>query len=581
MEYKETIYKDQYGNIGKLRKYKKLKSKNRKYRLKKRLLKVIAVGLSIVTLIGVGKFLFKGDKDNYVDYDNTTTSSISEDDLHDDSTDYFNYNIESGEDDIIAYKQLTKLNVRESDIKSFKNYLNNNPVNYKYDDLYNIEKAYNNYKPNIIKTPTNSVLLINGVLNADALYNRVLENNDNYYNDTKNNTAKSFYNELKNKEIKEICNVITEVINSEVKKEDLNILDVCKNLEHLKIFEDKAAFNNARVNDDMCLSVNKRFIEKIFKVYNNGKDCYDEVIVHEIMHLIQYMTSDLNKENGVEIGPFVSYVDSNEVNPFNLTWILESNAEVEMSEYTGSEITTYSTQVGYLNSVNLALSSSYLYSTNGINTISYEKDWDAIYDMFGAKTDNKKKDVIRCLYSIEVSQVADKNFYDAYNNKYKKNIENDNDLKQEVKKSCAKDALLELSRVFYRNMCDNLNGKDFYLEDVFYLIRLWEADLLYHLDYNLEEQYLSCKDFIDYYNGIQNEFFEMLAKSLNCTCDEIYEEYNNYSMNTNKGDNYKLNNFDNSKKDFLLKIKQERYEKGNPRISSIDSIMQNKKELNY
>ena len=37
-----------------------------------------------------------------------------------------------------------------------------------------------------------------------------------------------------------------------------------------------------------------------------------------------------------------------------------------------------------------------------------------------------------------------------------------------------------------------------------------------------------CKDFIDSYNGIQGAFFEMIANSLNCSVEDIYDEYNNY-----------------------------------------------------
>lgn len=575
----EKIYTDNYGNKGKLREFKKTDGK--KYKLKKKTKKIIAIGLSIGLLFSAGKFFFKDDKSSYNDYGNNQNSISIGDSISNNLENYYNYSIEAGEDDIVQFKQLTLLDVKEEDIQVFKDYLSDNPVKYTYEELYNIDKAYDNYKPNKVTTPSSSILIVNGKLSSEALYNQVLKNNDEYYNDTKNNNARAFFNELKNKEIKEICDVISEVVNYEVEKENLNILDISKNLEHLKIFEDSAAFNNASVNNDMCLSVNKRFIEKIFKIYSNGRDCYDEVIIHEIMHLIQYMTSDLNKDNGVEIGPFISYVDSDEVNPLNITWILESNAEVEMSEYTGSDITTYGTQVGYLKSANLALSSSYLYSTNGIYTIGYEKDWNAIYELFGAKTDEDKKAIMKCLYSIEVSQVSDDNFYNAYMEKYGVDINSDSNLKQEVKKTCAREALLELTHVFYRNMCDNINTDDFYLEDAFYLIRLWEADLLYHLDYNLEEQYSNCKDFIELYNRIQEAFFRMISNSLNCNVEDIYEEYNNYSMKTTNGNNYSLKNFDNEKRKFFLEIQQERYKKGNPRISDIDSIMQKKEEFKY
>ena len=571
----EKIYTDKYGNKGKLR-YNENKRK-KKCKLTK---KIIAMGLSLSMVFGIGKLLFKNDKNDYVNYEiSTSTSSIDSNAISDDTESYYNYSIEPGDDDTVQYRQLTLLNVQKKDIETFKNYLNNNSVKYTYEELYNIDKAYNNYKPKNIATPSSSILVVNGKLDANALYKKVLENNEQYYNDTKNNNDRAFYNELKDKEIKEICVLITEVINYEVQKEGLNILDVCKNLEHLKIFEDSAAFCNAKVNKNMCLVVNKRFIEKIFKMYNGGRDCYDEVVIHEIMHLIQNLTSNLIDEDGIEIGPFVLYIDSNEVNPLNLTWILESNAEVEMTKYTGNDITTYSTQVGYLNSVNLALSSSYLYDTNAIYTIGYEKDWSAIYNLFGARTDEEKKAIIKCLYSIEVSQISDDNFYSAYKEKYGNDIASDSNLKREVKKTCAREALLELTHIFYRNMCDNMNTNDFYLEDAFYLIRLWESDLLYHMEYNLEERYMVCKDFIDSYNGIQGAFFEMIANSLNCSVEDIYDEYNNYSMNTTKGANFKLNNFDNDKKEFLLEIKQEKYKKGNPRISNIDDIMQSKREV--
>lgn len=522
--------------------------------------------------------MFKDNKNNYTSHiTNTSTSNntmSSSDTYH-----YYNYNIESGEDDFTQYTSLTPINVSENDIETFKNYLKNNPVKYTYEELYNIDKAYNNYKPNDILTPDSSILVLNDKLDANALYKKVLENNEQYYNDKQNNNAKAFYNKLKDKEIKEVCNLIAEVINYEVKKENLNIFDVCKNLEYLKIFEDRAAFNNASVRDNMCLSINRRFIEKIFKLYNNGRDCYDEVLVHEIMHLIQYMTSNLNREDGIEIGPFISYADSNDVNPLNLTWILESNAEVEMSEYTGNKITTYSTQVGYLNSVNLALSSSHLYDTNAIYTIGYKKNYNAIYDLFGANTDEEKKAILKCLYSIEISQTSDKNFYNAFKEKYGIDINSDSTKKQSVKKTCAREALLELSLIFYRNMCDNMNNNNFYLEDIFYLIRLWEADLLYHTEYNLEEKYLVCKDFLDSYNDIQEAFFKMLANCLDCSIDDIYNEYENYSMKSINGDNFALKEFKNNQKKFFLKMKNERYSKGNPRISDIDDIMQNKKEL--
>lgn len=581
MKRHEETYIDKYGNVGNVVVFDK--KKNKKYKIKRRSKKVLAIGLSALIVLGVGKLLFKDDssydKNTVVITTESTTNYPDDVTKNNDEKTYYTYGIESGEDDVVPHKNFISLSVSKNHINEFKKYLSEKKVRYTYEDLYNIEKSYNNYKVPVINALNDSMLISSNKLNSSALYNQVLKNNDVYYNDVKNNNARAFYNELKDKEIKQICDFISEVINHEVQENDkLNLLNICKNLEHLKIFEDDTTPSNAYVNKNMCFLINKNFMDKIFKVYNNGRDCYDEVLAHEVMHLIQYQSSNMDDADGVEIGPFVSYIDSKEVNPLNLTWILESNAEIEMSNYTKTDITTYTNQVGYLKSVNLALSSSFSYETNAVYTIGFSKSFDDLYELFDARTTDEKKDVIKCLYSIEVSQVKDKNFYNAYKEKYSVDIEADNDLKTSIKQTCAREALLELSKFFYKNMCDNMTGNDFTLEDVFYMIRLWEADLLYHLEFNREEEYIKCKDFLIEYNDIQKEFFTMISKSLDCNVSYIFEEYDDYSMNTNVGNNYSLSMFDEKKKNFFSEIRDTRYKKGNPRISDIDNIMETKEK---
>ncbi len=70
----------------------------------------------------------------------------------------------------------------------------------------------------------------------------------------------------------------------------------------------------------------------------------------------------------------------------------------------------------------------------------------------------------------------------------------------------------------------------------------------------------------------------MISKSLNCNVSYIFEEYDDYSMNTNVGNNYSLSMFDEKKKNFFSEIRDTRYKKGNPRISDIDNIMETKEK---
>ena len=77
----EKIYTDKYGNKGKLR-YNENKRK-KKCKLTK---KIIAMGLSLSMVFGIGKLLFKNDKNDYVNYEiSTSTSSIDSNAISDDT----------------------------------------------------------------------------------------------------------------------------------------------------------------------------------------------------------------------------------------------------------------------------------------------------------------------------------------------------------------------------------------------------------------------------------------------------------------------------------------------------------------
>lgn len=564
----KRFYDDNFNNNIKINNVKK----NKKYKLKKTTKRLITIGLSAIIVFNVGKMFFKdSSNDKYssttsISTNNTTSNTTS-------NNSQYVFTIQNGDDEIVENYEKTSIKFSESIINEFDNYLEENKTVFKYENLYNIDNMYSGYS-SMKSSNKASSLVVGGKLSGESLYERVKLNNDIYYNDKANNMAHAFYNKMKNKDLKELCILIANIINKEVNNNsDLDINSVCVNLENLKIFRDDASFCNAYVNDDMCLCINEGYIENVFSLYTE-RNCYDEIMYHECVHLIQYKNSNFKDSDGVEIGPFVNYVDSEQVNPLYLSWIIESSAEMKMSQALDTDITTYSTMIGYLKTVNLALTPSLNYKNNDFYDICYKEDFNSIFNLFEAKTYEQKKQVINILFSIELSQTTNAEFYNSYKEKYGIDLNYDNDKRLEIKKDLARQAVSELSNIFYKNLAHSISEGDFYLEDVFYLIRLWESDVLYHTDYNIEENYIVCQEFINKYNDTQEYFFNLIARSLDCNVEDIYAKYRSYSMNTTKGNNYSLKSFDSNKISFLDEMKQDSYKTGNPRICDIDKIME-------
>ena len=68
------------------------------------------------------------------------------------------------------------------------------------------------------------------------------------------------------------------------------------------------------------------------------------------------------------------------------------------------------------------------------------------------------------------------------------------------------------------------------LQDLFYLISVFESDLNSHLSYNKIENYEYYEEFLTNYSEIQNEFFKAISINSGYSYEEILEKFNNYAL---------------------------------------------------
>ena len=104
-------------------------------------------------------------------------------------------------------------------------------------------------------------------------------------------------------------------------------------------------------------------------------------------------------------------------------------------------------------------------------------------------------------------------------------------------------------------MAKNIVSKDVSLEDVFYLISLFENDLNSHLDYVNCNMQIYNEDLIKMYVDIQDNFFYELSRATNITQIEIEDKFKEYVVNVKENNcinkNYSLKFLSEDKAEYL------------------------------
>lgn len=430
--------------------------------------------------------------------------------------------------------------------------IDSNSIEYPYENLFNEEYSVNNFVGDYSTNKShNTTILQGGRISSGNLYSSVIENNKNYSN-------KTLKEELSNSEIQKICSYIAEAINSLIDSGSIkDINEVACTLSDLKIFE-ISSVNDASVNSDNCLLITPKIISNNAKKYSDF-DYYKYVIQHEAIHLAQYSCQHVVGDVDHKYG-YSEVKDTDEVNMYEYLWLYEAHASKVASEFQNQEAVSYKSYVDYLNMVDYSNALNNKSSFNSLGDTALSRNINDLYSYFQVNSDYERREVDKFMFATDIALNGNKKFFNAFN----KNNSGmtDSELKQSMKVSICE----YLSKNFYKSLINNINNNSMNLDDIFYLISVFEAKLDEKIYYSSQYDYETNKDFFEFYTNIQNEFFELISLNSGITFDEVVNKFNNYSLYKEDGSINCTYNFNNNMKSFVNKLHTENtYFQGNIR----------------
>lgn len=541
-------------------------NKKTNYKLNKIKKVGIAVGLSLI--ISFSATACAGGILHLTNNTNSTKNTINSSQTQTITSDYIKA-LKSNEFNVYDEDQNTiSISLTNYDHMNFVDQLTSPVTDFKLNEYYHIEEALNVYNSTQINKSNESGLLdVNGNLDVNKLIQVVQKNNKQYLERDVYN-RNTFFSEMNTSDITKICTLITEIVNS--KFNNIEIEKVANTLTKLTMFERKGSMSNAYVTSDLNFIYNPNMTEMYADVKEiageteNPDEILKSVIVHEIMHLLEYNTNDINEENGIEAGICRMYNLTNKEKKVTIdslwnTWLLEAAAELGMSEYLKIEPGTYAKKISYITSYNLSRFNEINLETNGLETTAFQSTLEEAYKTLKLNTQEEQREFLNYLYSIEIIQGDTKDFWENYSKLTNTNITDAQ--KKEIQMDIRTDAVKYLTRKFYKNLADSIKaGKTNDLDTAFYIIRNWELDIYGHLEYTKTVPLSHAKDFIIWHGNIQTQFFNAIAESNNMQTNDIINLYTEYNLQANVGEqiynNCNLSNYDKYTQEYILSSKK-------------------------
>ena len=543
---------------------KKLKiNKNLKNKFKKLILKKVPMALTIIsisaTMILTGCFSPK----MTTKVDNTKPTTYTQT-----AVENFNKTVDNPYETIDEFDYSnSNINIESNYYNEFVKYIDNIETNYEFEDYYHIDEALSKYNAVKDKKVSHHTHKINSIT-PESIYNQVKVNNKKYLEEKANKFVSKFYDEFNDSELKNICTIISDVLNLYIDNGKVSDVDELKCiLGDLKVVI-KNTMSNAYVTNDNCMVISPSMIKAFkLKAKSKNQDVFKDVVAHETIHLIQKNCPD-TMEYKTAIGSSVKF-DDLKVNSLYWDWFFEASAEKNSMNYTKDPATTYEYFINYMDSLSL---STVLYKDNYPSQIldsSLIKDFDPLFKTFKATTEEQKREIIKMMFSLDIIEEKNKEFYNEFN----PNATEEDYVKVDRK---LKNSVCEtMTKSFYKSLAETVKDNNLKLNDIFYLITIFESDLNSHLGYMKEDRYNDVKPFVEKYINIQNEFFYLLSTSKKYSQEEIENIFNSYgTTNRSKQENYSLSFLKNDKKDFINEIIN-RYDKYN-----IEQVRDSLKKIN-
>lgn len=429
---------------------------------------------------------------------------------------------------------------------NFINWIDSKDVIYVYADLYNMDNAYKNisqYQGTISNQKhqhTDLIISVETIPTIDEVYNKIITNSNQYLK------SHPGYYSLSSEYTRLIAQILVNMIKdnyNQLSKDDLTrIYCMLNDVKAVGIDSSDFGVNelkqmyNARVTDDATVMLDTEMIAQL-----KGSQTIERTIAHEVAHLFQRMCPDHKIIGLTQIGgsQYVENFDNTgEANSLHFQWLYEAAAEqMSMKEYDAKTPLVYKNMVGYLHTLDLITLIRPDYNETSIAVSQMSTNPDKIYEVFGAKTDEEKREIANMLYSICYIQNEREDFVTVYE-KANGSIEG----KETTVKKIMKESIAQtMTKYFYKNLAERVHNGSVTLQDAFYLINTFEAALNLHIVYDDAERIEYNDESIKFYVETQNKFFNMIAEDSGMEFNDIVNMFDNYALIIKTDEGYQRN----------------------------------------
>lgn len=436
-----------------------------------------------------------------------------------------------------------RLSMEKAD--AYADFLSQISPDYFCSDMYGTDECFDRiFTDSSVENHAFSALDSKDQLSAEHLREIVKANNQKFHEENK--TVKNLYKEPDDELLLSICNLIVDTT-GETKNRypDIDFDRVYCNLGNLKIFYKAGLLSYAQITVDMVMQLSDSMLQVVDVI--NGDSAIRDVIIHEIMHIIQLGCSCEETEHCERHVGFTYQWDDVTFQGNDWSWLVEGSAELNICMLTGDDPITYQKKINYIQSLNLATFLKKNVPACYVQTVSFYDDPNKLFDLFGAKSEKEIMEIANLLCAIQALQEAPDEFIEAYEDRYQVDTSQGEEL-DKLRYMLKPAICVALAKAFYKNLSYALSEYDgVTADDVFYLIRIFEAAMDYHLIYSNHERDEIDQPFLVKYKQMRTAFFEMLPVD-----ESAYFAYEMFLDEDKISANAAFRWLENSKKTFLL-----------------------------
>ena len=197
-----------------------------------------------------------------------------------------------------------------------------------------------------------------------------------------------------------------------------------------------------------------------------------------------------------------------------------------MCSLTGSVSVSYQYKMDYLCSMTMSVLLRESVEADTIETLCFRSDPELLFAAFGSQTQAQRDELLNLMITMQVLQMQPKAFHLAYADKYGVNLTEDEEALNQFHYSLKPAVAVTLSKEFYENLALFLRENDLPLNDIFFLINLFEGHLNQHLSYGSESKAQYNESFFRSYRILRSALFDALAaENPGLDLAALYENY--------------------------------------------------------